>query len=657
VFREIRRSIRLKVMVFVLVITLAALLCTGTILVLYDLRQHRDAWVHDLVTQAEIVGRASAPALAFQDTLTARQNLQLLSVRPQIEQAAIYAADGSLFATYTRKGERKRDVPPRPLEDGYRTSGDHIDLQYPIRDADERLGTIHLRASYDLLARLGSYLATVGLVLVISLLVAFALSSLLQNAVTRPILAIASIAQRVKAERNFGLRARKTTDDETGELVTAFNSMLAEVSERTAALEESNRRLKRETEVRREAEDALRDANRRKDEFLATLAHELRNPLAPIGNAVHYLKAKGANDDDARQLIPLIDRQVRHMVRLIDDLMDISRITRDRLELRISRFSLEEFVRDAVEASRHALDSAGHTFVVRPPPPGVELSADRARLDQVLGNLLNNAAKYTPRGGRIELVAEVRGHRLEIEVRDDGIGIPGEQLERIFEPFSQLDRSLEKSSGGLGIGLALARRLVELHGGTVHVESEGPGKGTAFHVSLPVVVVDGVSELEEAAAAEDRPARAPRAGSGPEETAEAAAEADANGRTRVLVADDNQDSAETLAALLRAAGLEAATAYDGAQALALLEQGRFDAAVLDIGMPRLNGYDVAEQVRRGPHGHELRLVALTGWGQTEDRRRALASGFDDHLTKPVHPEQLLALLASYEAAVRRDRTG
>jgi len=652
VFREIRRSIRLKVMLFVLAITLAALLCTGTILVLYDLRQHREAWVNDLVTQAEIVGRASAPALAFQDTLTARQNLQLLSVRPQIEQAAIYAADGSRFATYARSGSTQEAIPLRPLEDGYRVNGDQIVLQYPIRDADERLGTIHLRASYDLLARLGSYLATVGLVLVISLLVAFALSSLLQNAVTRPILAIADVAQRVKAERNFGLRARKTTDDETGELVTAFNSMLGEVSERTAALEESNRRLKRETEVRREAEDALRDANRRKDEFLATLAHELRNPLAPIGNAVHYLKARGANDEDAKQLIPLIDRQVRHMVRLIDDLMDISRITRDRLELRISRFGLEEFVRDAVEASRHALDSAGHTFIVRPPPPGVELSADRARLDQVVGNLLNNAVKYTPRGGCIELVTEVRGHRLELEVKDDGIGIPGEQLERIFEPFSQLDRSLEKSSGGLGIGLALARRLVELHGGTVHVESEGPGKGTTFRVSLPVVVVGGVSELEQAATPEGEPAAAPG-----RVAAEAPArEREANGRARVLVADDNQDSAETLAALLRAAGLEASTAYDGAQALALLEQGRFDAAVLDIGMPRLNGYDVAEQVRRGPHGHELRLVALTGWGQTEDRRRALASGFDDHLTKPVHPEQLLALLASYEA-VRRDRTG
>jgi signal transduction histidine kinase/ActR/RegA family two-component response regulator len=650
---RIRRSIRLKVMVFMLAITLAALLCTGTILVLYDLRQHRESWVTDLVTQAEIVGRASAPALAFHDTLTAQQNLALLSVRPQIDQAALYAADGRVFATYMRAGKGGEAIPPGPLEDGYRINGDRIVLQYPVRDADERLGTIYLSAEYNLLARLASYLATVGLVLVISLLVAFALSSLLQNAVTRPILAIAEVAQRVKTERNFGLRVRKTTDDETGELVAAFNSMLGEVGERTAALEESNRKLQREMGVRREAEDALRDANRRKDEFLATLAHELRNPLAPIRNAVHYLKARGSADPDAQQLIPLVDRQVQHMVRLIDDLMDISRITRDRLELKVSRFPLEDFLREAVDASRHALDEAGHTLAVHPSPPGVELSADRARLDQVIGNLLSNAIKYTPRGGHIELVAGVHGRRLELEVKDDGIGIPAEQLDTIFEPFSQLDRSLEKSSGGLGIGLALARRLVELHGGTVHVESDGPGRGTAFHVSLPVVVVDGRADLEPTP---EEPALRP--GGAPPEGARAAdTRAESNGRSRVLVADDNQDSAETLAALLRAAGLEAATAYDGAQALSLLEEGDFDVAVLDIGMPRLNGYDVAEQVRRGPHGHDLRLVALTGWGQTEDRRRALASGFDDHLTKPVHPEQLLTLLASYISSGRRDRRG
>ncbi|MEO6462672.1 MAG: ATP-binding protein [Candidatus Eisenbacteria bacterium] len=636
---RIRRSIRLKVTFLVLATVLAALLCTGTILVLYDLRQHRESWVSDLVTQAEIVGRASAPAIAFQDTLTAQQNLALLSVRPHIEHAAIYGADGQRFATYARKGIDPADIPQKPIADGYRTSGDRIVVQYPIRDSDERLGSIYLRAQDDVLARLGSYLATVGLVLVISLLVALALSSLLQNAVTRPILAIAETAQRVRTERNFSLRANKTTDDETGELVNAFNSMLGEVGQRTAALEESNRALQREMTVRQDAERALRDANKRKDEFLATLAHELRNPLAPIRNAVHYISARGATDPEAQKLIPIIDRQVRHMVRLIDDLMDISRITRDKLELRIAEFRLDEFMKEVVDACRHALADAGHTILVHPVPPDVRLKADRARLDQIVGNLLNNAIKYTPTAGHIELSARVAGRNLILLIQDDGIGIPPGQLEQIFEPFSQLDRSLEKSTGGLGIGLALSRRLVQLHHGTVTVESGGQGKGTTFRVTLPIVL-GGTAEGAAAPAGEATKAAA----AGPE-------------RTRVLVADDNQDAAETLAALLRAAGHEVATAYDGEQALQLLDQGRFDVAVLDIGMPRRNGYDVAEQVRGGARGAHLRLVALTGWGQTEDRRRALAAGFDDHLTKPVHAEALLALIASYEATAGSDRTG
>jgi signal transduction histidine kinase/ActR/RegA family two-component response regulator len=661
---RIRRSIRLKVTFLVLATVLAALLCTGTILVLYDLRQHRESWVTDLVTQAEIVGRASAPALAFHDTLTARQNLALLSVRPHIEHAAIFTPDGHRFATYTRKGSDPGDIPARPIEDGYRTSGAQIVLQYPVRDSDERLGSIYLRAEDDVLARLASYLATVGLVLVISLLVALALSSLLQNAVTRPILAIAEVAQRVKAERNFGLRARKTTDDETGELVVAFNSMLSEVGQRTTALEESNRALQREMGVRQEAERALRDANRRKDEFLATLAHELRNPLAPIRNAVHYINARGASDPRAAELIPIIDRQVQHMVRLIDDLMDISRITRDKLELRLSEFGLDDLLREVVEACGHALSEAGHSIVVRPVPPGVVLRADRARLDQVLGNLLNNAIKYTPPGGHIELEAEVEGRELVLFIRDDGIGIPREQLEQIFEPFSQLDRSLEKARGGLGIGLALSRRLVQLHAGTVTVDSPGQGRGTTFRVCLPIVIAPGVTEVPdvpEAGPAAEAPAPRPapaEAGapaiSAPRAMATAPPEAAATpGRMRVLVADDNKDAAETLASLLRAAGHEAATAYDGEQALALLDRGPFEVGVIDIGMPRLNGYDVAEQVRRGAKGAHLRLVALTGWGQTEDRRRALAAGFDDHLTKPVHPEALLSLLESYEASKGR----
>jgi signal transduction histidine kinase/ActR/RegA family two-component response regulator len=425
------------------------------------------------------------------------------------------------------------------------------------------------------------------------------MSQSLQASVTRPVLSIAAAADQVRMQRNLSLRVERETNDEIGKLVDAFNAMLADVAE---------------------AERSLLESNQRKDDFLATLAHELRNPLGPIRNATQYLRFRDTNPE-SRQSLELIDRQVQHMVRLIEDLLDISRITRDALELRRSSFSATDLLQDVVEATQYAVVEAGLELRTRCEVGPVSLYADRARLVQVVCNIVNNAIKFSPPGGVIELAVARERRNLLITVSDTGIGIPPERLREIFEPFSQLDRSLEKTRGGLGIGLALSQRLIALHGGTIEARSAGPNQGSSFHISLPIV--------------NDEPIPAP---------ASVPAPLAATQSLRILVADDNVDGAASLALLLQVMGHRVAVAHDGAEALDQLEADSFEAAILDIGMPRINGYDLARIIR--DRGHSLLLVALTGWGQAEDKRRAFDAGFDTHLTKPVQPDQLARALSA-----------
>ena len=366
----------------------------------------------------------------------------------------------------------------------------------------------------------------------------------------------------------------------------------------------------------------LSEADRRKDEFLAVLAHELRNPLAPIRNAVHYLGLKASPDPALRNARDIIDRQIRHLVRLVDDLLDISRISSGKIGLQKERVSLSLIVTNAVEASRPAIESENHQLTVTLPSESVYLEADLTRLAQVLQNLLNNAAKYTPPGGRIGLHSEFDGHSVAIRVVDSGIGIPREMLPRVFDMFTQVDRSIERSSGGLGIGLTLVQRLVELHGGTVEARSEGPDKGSEFIVRLPA----SVESSEDAAPANSSDAKSVR-------------------RVRVLIVDDNIDSADTLTEMLRASGHDVDTAYDGAAGLAAVDSHQPDVVLLDIGLPKVNGYDVARKIRQSDPQRRIVLVAVTGWGQDEDRRRSQHAGFDHHLVKPVDPASLDRIFA------------
>ncbi len=368
----------------------------------------------------------------------------------------------------------------------------------------------------------------------------------------------------------------------------------------------------------------LREADRRKDEFLAMLAHELRNPLAPISTAAQIWRSKAPPVSELRWATDVVDRQVQQMARLVDDLLDVSRISRGKVELRKERLELATVVSSALDTSRPLVEKWGHELAISIPPEPIFLDADLTRLAQVLSNLLNNAAKYTDHGGRISLTAEPQDGHVLIRVQDNGMGIPPEMLSSIFDMFTQVDRTLERSEGGLGIGLTLVQRLVELHGGSVEARSEGPGKGSEFLVRLPLA-----AEVE-----------SPRPASGEAEERRAPV------ARRILVVDDNRDAADSLGMLLRMNGHEVQTAHDGLEAVGAAATFRPEIVLLDIGLPKLNGYEVARRIRERETGRDVVLVALTGWGQEEDRRRSSEAGFDYHLTKPVELDALKRLLAA-----------
>ena len=373
--------------------------------------------------------------------------------------------------------------------------------------------------------------------------------------------------------------------------------------------------------MRRENADVVSENDRKKDIFLAVLAHELRNPLAPIRNAASYLRRIQPGSPELKRPAEIIERQVSIMARLVDDLMDVSRISRGTLALRMGRVDLAEVVEAAAEGCRDDVNARGHVLTVILSERPLPIRGDRDRLVQIFGNLVSNAVKYTPDGGRIDVELKAGPGVIEATVRDNGRGIPGPKLREIFELFTQVERAFDKEEG-LGIGLTLAKQLVELHGGVIEARSEGAGRGSEFYVRLPRVVIDAAPAPRAAV-----PSVLPR---------------------RILVADDNEDSAESLALLLEAHGHQVQVAYDGESALAAAERFRPDVAFIDIGMPKRSGYEVAEELRLRPWTEAVRLIAVTGWGQEADRKRAQEVGFDAHLVKPATPEALLGLLASFD---------
>ena len=395
-----------------------------------------------------------------------------------------------------------------------------------------------------------------------------------------------------------------------------------------AAVAIDNARLYQEArsagEQLRRSNDELAAAARQKDEFLAMLAHELRNPLAPIRNAAQVIRLLALADPNVQRATGMIERQLAHLARLVDDLLDVSRITSGKITLRREPTDLSAVVTQAVETSRPLIDERRHTLTETLPPEPVPVKGDATRLAQVIDNLLNNAAKYTPEGGRIDLALAREGATAAVRVRDTGAGIPPEMLPHVFGLFTQVDRTLDRSQGGLGIGLTLVKRLTEMHGGTVHAFSAGPGQGSEFVVRLPMI--DG----------------GPRSTAAP---ADLSAAPTRRQPLRVLVVDDNVDAAESLAMLLRVEGHEVEAVHDGPSALAAARRFRPQVVLLDLGLPGMDGHEVARRLRQEPDLGPLRLVALTGYGQDDDRRRSQAAGFDAHLVKPASPEALQQVLA------------
>jgi signal transduction histidine kinase/CheY-like chemotaxis protein len=378
--------------------------------------------------------------------------------------------------------------------------------------------------------------------------------------------------------------------------------------------------------ARARAEDSLRQADRRKDEFLATLAHELRNPLAPLRNSVHILQLSAADDSATARLCETMERQVNHLVRLVDDLLEVSRITRGKIELRKEEIELAAIARNAIETSRPVIDAAKVQLAISLPQQPVTLYGDAVRLAQVFANLLNNAAKYTNEGGQIWFTAREEDGEAVVSVRDTGIGIAEDLLPKVFEMFMQVDPVTDRSQGGLGIGLTLVRSLVELHGGSVLVRSEGPDKGSEFVVRLPIAV-------ETRSSARIAPSTGTEA---------------AIGSRGILVVDDNVDSAKTLGLLLKYLGADVHVVHNGPDAIEAVEKYQPGVVLLDIGMPGMDGYEVARRIRERHESKRVTLIALTGWGQEDDRRRTREAGFDHHLVKPADIAALQSLLVTLD---------
>jgi signal transduction histidine kinase/ActR/RegA family two-component response regulator len=620
-------SLRRKVMVVVLATTGMALLLSATALLIYELRTYQKSWIDDMGTQARIIASASSPALAFDDPNVAAENLALLALRPQITAGAVYRADGQLFARYIKPDAPDTSVPPTAKAPGIVIDHDRVDLFQTIVENGRAVGTVYLRSRFDILGRLFDYLLILGSVMLTSLLVAALVSSRLQTTLTAPILGVAQVARNVLTRRDFSLRAAKTSQDEVGTLVDAFNNMLEEVGKRTEALEQSNNHLSVEMGERHRAEEALKAAARTKDQFLATLAHELRNPLAPITNAVEILRRAGLENPAHKRALEIMGRQVQQMVRLIDDLLDVSRITTGKVLLDMSRVDLVQVLNSAVEIAAPGIAARGHALSLHLPEGPVFVHGDATRLAQVFANLLNNASKYTAEGGRIAVTLEETPDEFVVRVDDTGVGIAPDKQDSIFDMFVQVEEASGRApKSGLGVGLTLARQLIELHGGTINVVSAGLGQGSQFIVRL-------------------RRGELP-----PPPPAAAPALSTPIPRHRVLVADDNVDFANSLQSILESLGQSVTVVHDGFAALEAAGRLRPEFVFLDIGMPGLNGYEVAERLRRQPATCDAVIVAITGWGQEKDRERARQAGFDEHLVKPAHVEHLVRLLRAGAAA-------
>jgi signal transduction histidine kinase/ActR/RegA family two-component response regulator len=618
----IRQSLSTALMRVVLLTTAAAVLVAGLAMLTRDLVVIRQSWAADMTNEASVLALATGPALAFDDKRVAQQFLDALSARRSILMAAVYDNDGRLYAAY--RASRANQPPARaPGLERTTIHGSRVELVQPIVRGSDVLGTMYLIAQYDIVGRIYAYLGIFGFVMVLSLAVAYVFSRRLQRGIMEPLNSISTVARQLVERRDYSLRVKASSSQEFGFVVDALNNMLREVQSASHAQEEAMRSLQEEVATRKTAESALAQADRRKDEFLATLAHELRNPLAPIRQAIRILERGNAGPERSQWARQVIERQVARMALMLDDLLEVSRITRGALELKKDLVTLDALTNAAIETARPMIDAKRQSLSVHLPARAVSLRVDPLRLSQSISNLLTNASKYTNPEGSIILTVQISPQAVEISVQDNGIGLEAAVIPTLFQMFSQVDAAIDRTEGGLGIGLALVKGFVELHGGTVQAHSEGLGKGSEFVIQLPATVV---VEMPTVTAPETREVTMP--GTSPR---------------KVLVADDNRDAADSLAALLEMGGITVSIAHSGREAFEKIIAEKPAVAILDIGMADMTGYEIARRVRSAG-GNPIYLLAVTGWGQADDVARAKEAGFDEHFTKPVDPDRIEALI-------------
>ena len=623
-------SLRQQLTFAAVVTTFFAILLSAGALLTYEFILYRNAGVADMRAQADLMSRSTATAVERNDSKGAWENLLMLKQQPRIQAAAVYGADGALLAFLTPKPD---DLPARMAPDartwGPSFSGSTLEMTQRIEHDGQRLGMLYLKAEHGVWSRFANFALIVLAVSAVSLLAAYYLFVHLQRRITAPLETMTNVARDVIDSHNWALRAPATHYKDVGVLVDAFNRMLSECETRTSELE-------REMVTRQGVEHELRQADRHKDEFLATLAHELRNPLSPMTSAVTLLQMPATTPQARDKALAVLERQLKLMVRLINDLLDASRVATGKLSLNQETVDMGELLSAAAQGAEELALRQGLLLALHPADGALYVKGDNVRLAQVFANLLSNACRYTPQGGRVDIRLWADGGWVVVVVDDTGIGVEPGMQERIFELFEQADKTLQRGNAGLGVGLTLSRQIIELHNGTLSMQSAGLNRGSSFTVRLP----RASGRIEEAPAERNEPLSGLRARS-----------------LRILVADDNIDLAESFAEILTSNGHLVTVVHDGQAAVAHARKHLPDIALLDIGMPQLDGYQVARALRADPITQGICLVAITGWGQDTDREAARLAGFDHHMLKPVSPEELVRVLDAVHTDFEASRPG
>jgi len=625
-----------------LAVTATSGLAVVTVAVLLAIADHADLRRETVATvrsQAAMVSLNSGIALIFQDRTHGQEVLEALRGAPEVAAAALFDGQGDLFASYQRPNAPAPVPALAPV--GRREEGRWLHLATPVIEQGERQG--QLQIVYDLASVQRRLRANVGLavlVAVLAMVLAYLVARRIQRGLAAPIDELVRVTTGVSETRDYSLRAERLGDDELGQLTTAFNQMLARIEQQESELQASHAERGALLESERAARAEAERASRMKDEFVATLSHELRTPLTPILGWVEILRESGPADDQTRRALDVIDRNVRLQTQLIDDLLDMSRIVSGKVRLEVRPLQLVEVIEAAIATVRPAAEARQIRLRTVSDPQAGLVRGDPDRLQQVVWNLLSNAIKFTGRGGLVEVRLEQEDSQVEIAVSDSGQGIAPEFLPHVFDRFRQADSSTTRRHGGLGLGLAIVRQLVELHGGRVRAESPGANLGSTFTVTLPALA---------------DPAEPP-----PTPSARPAAVAVAGRRdglpsldgVEVLVVDDEADARDLLTRILEHSGASVLLASSAAEALQILRSSRPDVLVSDIGMPDADGYELIRSVRRlGNGGSDLPAIALTAFARAEDRVRALDAGYQMHIPKPVAPGALVTAVARLATAV------